>query len=200
MIHIGSADYYNQVRARLHDCDVILFEGVRTLRSQVITLSYRLIARRRRLGLVVQRRASLFSGMRARLVHADVAPGEFNENWLRIPLRIRIAIMIIAPLYGAYQFITATRESIGRKLKTEDLPSSDEVLRREVRPGLDEAILDNRDAKLVASIESLVTDAHAEATIGIVYGAAHMKAVTAVLMEKYHYRVTESEWLTVFDY
>jgi hypothetical protein len=152
------------------------------------------------LGLVVQQRASLFSGMRARLVHADVAPGEFNENWLRIPLRIRIAIMIIAPLYGAYEFIAATRESIGRKLKTEDLPSSDEVLRREVRPGLDEAILDNRDAKLVASIESFVTGAHSEATIGIVYGAAHMKAVTAVLMEKYHYRVTESKWLTVFDY
>jgi hypothetical protein len=37
-------------------------------------------------------------------------------------------------------------------------------------------------------------------TVGIVYGAGHMKAVTAALMERHHYRVHESEWITVFDY
>jgi hypothetical protein len=200
MIHIGCADYYGQVRKRLETCDVILFEGVRTMRSQVVTLSYRLIAKRRRLGLVVQGGASLFSGIRARLIHADVAPGEFNDNWSRIPWHIRIAIMILAPLYGAFQFLTATKESIGRRLKTEDLASSDDVLRGDFAPELDDAILSRRDAKLVAAIESLVTAAATEATIGIVYGAAHMKAVTTVLMEKHHYRVAESEWITVFDY
>lgn len=48
-------------------------------------------------------------------------------------------------------------------------------------------------------LESLMT-AEGPKTVGIVYGAAHMKAVTNVLMGKYRYRVGESEWLTVFDY
>jgi hypothetical protein len=38
------------------------------------------------------------------------------------------------------------------------------------------------------------------ATVGIVYGAAHMKVATAVLMGMYRYQVERSEWLTVFDY
>jgi hypothetical protein len=200
MIHIGCPDYYAQVRKRLAICDVILFEGVRTMRSRLLTLSYRLVARRRRLGLVVQGGATLLSGLGARLIHADVAPGEFNENWSRIPWHIRIAIAIIGPLFGAYQFLTATKESIGKKLKTEDLASSDEVLRGGTAPGLEEAILSSRDAKLVATIESLVTAESSAVMIGIVYGAAHMKAVTAVLMEKHQYRVADSEWITVFDY
>jgi hypothetical protein len=32
MIHIGSPDYYSQVHKKLDDCDIVLFEGVRTLR------------------------------------------------------------------------------------------------------------------------------------------------------------------------
>lgn len=199
MIHIGSPDYYSQVHKKLDECDVILFEGVRTFRARVLALSYRIVARRRRLGLVVQD-ASLLRGIRGRLVHADVAPGEFSAKWSRIPLYARLAILLIAPLYGGYRYLTATKESIGKRLKSEDLASVEEVLRGDIAPGLDEAIMTSRDAKLVAAIKSIMAPGIPPTTVGIVYGAGHMKAVTRLLMEKHQYRVNESEWITVFDY
>jgi hypothetical protein len=60
--------------------------------------------------------------------------------------------------------------------------------------------MSRRDLKLVAAIESLVASGNPPTTVGIVHRAAHMKAVTAALMDKYHYRVDGSEWLTVFDF
>ena len=200
MIHIGHPDYYVHIQQKLQGCDAILFEGVNTFRARIVTLSYRLLARRRRLGLVVQSNSMLFAGVREHLIHADVAPGEFNENWARVPWLFRIGILILGPLYGAYLYCTASRESLGRKMKTEDLPSSDDVMSGELAPGYEEVILLSRDKKLVTAIEALVTQAAPPSTVGIVYGAAHMKAVTAVLMEKYRYRVEGSEWLTVFPF
>jgi len=200
MIHIGGPDYYAQIRQKLEKCDVIVFEGVNTFRARVVTLSYRLLVHRRRLGRVVQSSSLLFSGLRERLIHADVASAEFNDNWARVPWRFRIAILILGPLYGAYLYLTASRESLGSKMKTEDLPSSDEVMSGDIAPGFDEATLASRDRKLVATIESLMTKPAPPSTVGIVYGAAHMMAVTAVLMEKYRYRIDGSDWLTVFAY
>jgi hypothetical protein len=73
MIHIGSPDYYSQVHKELDECDIVLYEGVRTPRVRVLTLSYRIVARRKRLGLVAQD-ASLLRDLRGRLIHADTAP------------------------------------------------------------------------------------------------------------------------------
>jgi hypothetical protein len=199
MIHIGSAEFYSQVHKKLDECDVILFEGVRTFRARMLSLSYRIVARRRRLGLVAQD-ASLLRGLHGQLIHADVAPGEFKDNWSQIPAHIRFAILLIAPLYGGYHYLTATKESIGKKMKSEDLASADEIMRGDFAPGLDKAIITSRDTKLIASIDSIVNSPVTPTTVGIVYGAGHMKAVTAALMEKHHYRVNRSEWLTVFDY
>jgi hypothetical protein len=199
MIHIGSAEYYLQVHEKLDECDVILFEGVRTFRARVLALSYRIVARRGRLGLVAQD-VSLLRGLRGRLVHADVAPGEFNDNWSRVPWHVRLAILLIAPVFGAYHYLTATKESIGKQMKREDLASAEEITRGDFAPELDAAIVTRRDAKLVAAIDSMLASTNASNTVGIVYGAGHMQAVTAALMENHHYRIDSSEWLTVFDY
>jgi pheromone shutdown protein TraB len=199
MIHIGSPDYYSQVHKKLDECDVVLYEGVRTYRARVLALSYRIAARRGRLGLVAQN-ASLLRGLRGRLVHADIAPGEFNDNWSQVPWHVRLAILLIAPLYGVCHYLTATKESIGKQMKREDLASAEEITRGEFAPALDAAIVTSRDAKLVAAIASMIASTTAPTTVGIVYGAGHMQAVTAALMEKCRYRVNSSEWLTVFDY
>jgi hypothetical protein len=199
MIHIGSSDYYSQVHKKLDECDIVLYEGVRTYRARVLALSYRIVARRRRLGLVTQD-ASLLRGLRGRLIHADIAPGEFNDNWSQVPWHIRLPILLIAPLYGGYHYLTATKESIGKKMKREDLASAEEIIRGDFAPAVDAAIVTSRDAKLVAAMDSVIASTNSPTTVGIVYGAGHMQAVTAALMEKHHYRVNGSEWLTVFDY
>jgi hypothetical protein len=200
MIHIGTADYYAQVRSRLQSCDVVLFEGVRSFRVLLLTLSYRLVAHRKRLKLVAQTDALPLWGLRARLINADVAPGDFDQSWSRIPWHLRIAIAIGAPLLGAYRYLTATRDSIGRRLSLEDIPTADQALRADAMPELDEAILHSRDLKLVAAVEAVLTVDARPDTVGIVYGAGHMRVVTDVLLQKYRFRVAQAEWLTVFDY
>jgi hypothetical protein len=200
MIHIGTADYYAQVRSRLESCDVILSEGVRGFRALVLTLSYRLVARRKRLKLVAQTDALLLRGLRARLINADVAPEDFAQSWSRIPWRLRIAIAVGAPLVGAYRYLTATRDSIGRRLSSEDIPTADQALRADSTPELDQAILRSRDARLVAAVEAVLIGDARPNLVGIVYGAAHMRVVTDLLLQKYRFRVAQAEWLTVFNY
>ena len=200
MIHIGSSDYYAQVRTKLKSCDLILFEGVRTFSGQVLTLSYRLIARRKRLNLVVQSVALPLKGLAPRLICADVSSGEFEENWTSIPWHLRLGLMLGAPIFGAYQYLTATRESIGRRLSTEDVQSHEDTQLREKSPEFHKALLDRRDAKLTAAVEAVLAEPTGAAVVGIIYGAGHMRSVTDLLMNKYRFRVAHAEWLTVFDY
>lgn len=197
MIHIGSANYYKEVRSRLDGCDAILFEGVRSFRVSVLTMSYKLVARRKRLGLVTQRDALRLKECRAKLIHADVSGKEFVDDWDRIPWHWRLFFWM-APIYGIYRYLTATRESIAKGSGTDDLESREDILRGEALPEFEDAIIRNRDLRLIRTIEEVLNGNQPFEVIAIVYGAGHMRAVTGLLMRKYRYQVVQSEWLTVF--
>jgi pheromone shutdown protein TraB len=200
MLHIGSSDYYAQVRTRLKGCDLILFEGVRTFSGQILTLAYRLVARRKRLNLVVQNVALPLKGLAPRLICADVSSGEFEESWASIPWHLRLTLVLGAPIFGAYQYLTATRESIGKRLSTEDVQSHEDTQLRERNPEFHKALLDHRDAKLTAAVEAVLAETRGPAVVGIIYGARHIRSVTDLLMNKFGFRVAHAEWLNVFDY
>jgi hypothetical protein len=201
MIHIGSPSYYEEVRSRLRDCDTIIFEGVRSLRGRILTLSYSIVARRKRLGLVTQSAALPLKALGAKLIHADVTAEEFSGNWMRVPWHWRIAIYLCAPLWGGYRYLVATRQSLGKGLSTDDLPSTEDVLREDLVPGFDDAILHKRDDKVIAKIKAVVSDESSRnSVVGIIYGAGHMGAVTAALMGNLQYRVVRSDWVSVFEY
>jgi pheromone shutdown protein TraB len=78
-------------------------------------------------------------------------------------------------------------------MKREDLASAEEVMRRDFAPAVDAAIVTSRDAKLVAAIDSIIASTSTRTTVRIVYGAGHMQAVTAALIEKHHYKINGSE-------
>jgi hypothetical protein len=78
MIHVGSASFYAQVGSRLAVCDDILFEGVRSMRGRILTLSYRLLTRRKRLGPVLQSAALPLRKVGPRLICGDVSSDEFE--------------------------------------------------------------------------------------------------------------------------
>lgn len=199
MVHIGTSDYYSQVRSKLAVCDLILFEGVRTFSGRLLTLSYRLVAKRRRLNLVTQAVLGL-KGLAPRLVCADVSSAEFEEHWSRIPLHMRLTLGVAAPLFGAYQYLMASRQSIGKHITAEDVKARTELEGRDAAPEFHNAIQDSRDAQLTAAIESVLAQSDPPASTGVIYGAAHMSSVTDVLMSKHGFRVVHAEWLTVFDY
>jgi hypothetical protein len=200
MIHIGSADYYREVQSRLDGCDVILFEGVRSVSVKLLTLSYSLMARRKRLGLVTQNQALRLEECRAELLHADVTTGEFMDGWQRIPWHWRIVISTVGPLCGAYRYLTASRASIAKGLAVEDLESREEILQSDDMPEFEEAILHSRDARLIKTLEGVLGGSRGSQVVAVIYGAGHMRAVTRALMGKHRYRVVHSEWLTVFQH
>ena len=200
MIHIGSAEFYQQVRERLDRCDVVLFEGVRSLAGRSLTSSYTLAARSKRLKLVTQTEALPVARMESRLVHADSPAQEFEAAWTLVPWPWRFAATVWAPLYGLWLYFTASRETIGRRLRTEDLESREDIERFEGLPEFENAIATKRDARLVAAIVDLLARPGNHSSAGVIYGAAHMRHVTRLLVEKYGYRVAEAQWLPVFQY
>ena len=200
MIHVGTADYYQAVRARLETCDVILFEGVRSRVSGILVKSYEWAVRRERLGLVTQRAALPLRALGKTLIHADSTTAEFESDWSAVPWHWPLPITLLAPLVGAHLFLTASRESIGSRLQTEDLPSEEDMQRGEDAPEYEAALITQRDSRLVKTIAKLLAQPGGASRAGVVYGAAHMRAVTRFLLDAHAYRVAHGEWIDVFRY
>jgi hypothetical protein len=98
MMHVGTASYFAEVRRRLDGCDVVLFEGVQTFHSWLLTRSYAIATHRKRLGLVLQWDALRTASLKPQRIHADVSSAEFAAAWRDIPLFQRVAVLLLAPL------------------------------------------------------------------------------------------------------
>jgi len=199
MIHVGSANYYAEVRRRLEKCDLLLFEGVRDFRARILSLSYSIAARSRRLNLVTQRDALVVPLVQQQRIRADVSTEQFAAAWRGVPWYQRLGLLLGAPVFGCWVYLTASRESIGRRLSTEEVESNRDFEMFESVPELENVLSTTRNARLIEEIASALSAKTAK-RIGILYGAAHMRAVSRLLTVKYKYRIVESEWVTVFDY
>jgi pheromone shutdown protein TraB len=90
---------------------------------------------------------------------------------------------------------------LARYAATEDLPDAAAVMLRHAAPALTELLLDRRDAMLAAALdEVLARPGETAVDIAVVYGAAHMPALTRYLLRKHAFRPQQAEWLTVFDF
>ncbi len=201
MIHIGEQQFYDTIRARLDLCEYVLYEGVASARVRLLVQSYRLIARRSRLGLVCQSDAIKRSDLEARLTHADLTAPEFDRVWAEVPWRLRIAFLVGAPVLGAYWYLTATRSSISERLGRETLPSREDALKfDEGFESLGAALLTHRDERLLATILMTHREHQHEASrVGVLFGAAHIPPVIRLLTERLSYRVEDATWETVFS-
>jgi hypothetical protein len=85
-------------------------------------------------------------------------------------------------------------------LSTDEVESSKDLDRFEGRPEFETALKTLRDARLVEDLTSALAKHGTGARIGVLYGAAHMRAVSRFLTAQHRYRVVESEWIKVFDY
>jgi hypothetical protein len=166
-----------------------------------LTLSYSIVARRKRLGLVTQRSALLLRDLPAKLIHGDVTAAQFAEDWGLLPWHWRVALYIGAPLFGTYLYLTATRRSLGKRLSTDDVPSTEQAMREDRLPEFAEAVGHARDRKIIENIQAILLDkASGRSMTGILYGAGHMAAITTALMGSLRYRVIKAEWISVFEY
>ena len=202
MIHVGSKEFYAEISRRLAACDLILAEGVDSRKVRLLTLSYSVVKRIRRMDLVTQREAMNISGLRSKVVKADVEGRAFDEQFSSIPLRSRLRLYLLLPAAALYLLLFGTREKLAENLALDDLPSRDEIfLNDEHTENLDAVLIGERDRQLIARIQNLYeTGGREEKLVGVLFGAAHMRNVTRFLLGKLGYRVVKAEWVTVFDF
>ncbi|MFK7938395.1 MAG: hypothetical protein AB8B82_03390 [Roseovarius sp.] len=202
MVHVGEARFYDALYQAALAHDVVLYEGVHSPIVTRLTRSYRWLGLSR-LGLVVQPKLALTGGQ-ARRVLADVPPAQFQADWAKVPFAMRALLNVASPLYGVIRGLTLTRAQLAKGLNQNDLTSRADTLAwdRHTKHYL-ELIQTTRDAHLTACLKAELTQSTAPpgppASIGVIYGAAHMPAVTRFLAEFAQYRVAESAWHTVFE-
>jgi len=201
MIHVGSKEFYEEVSRRLAECDLILAEGVKSPKVSILTLSYRMVKKIRRMDLVTQQDGMKVAGFRDKIINADMEGKAFEARMSSLPLVLKAQIFFLLPVYVIYLFLFGTREMIAGHVALEDLPSADEIVNEdEGFEKLDSLLIDERDKSLISHIESLYQGNRKDKKlVGIVYGAAHMRNVTGFLLHKLKYRIVKAEWVTVFD-
>jgi len=201
MIHVGSREFYEEISRRLSTCDLILAEGVKSRRASILTLSYRIVKKIRRMDLITQQDGMRVDGFREKILNTDMEGRAFDERWSSLPFVLRAQLFIILPFCVVYLFLFGTRETLAQNLALEDLPSSEEIISKDDSfEQLDSLLVDERDRKLIEHIARLDKERSEETQlVGIVYGAFHMRSTVAFLIQKLNYRVAKAEWLTVFD-
>ena len=200
MIHVGSAEFYDEISKRLASCDLILAEGVKSRRGNLLTLSYRIVKHIKRMDLVTQQDGMRVESFRAKILNADIEGEAFDERWSSLPISLRVQLFVLVPIFVVYLFLFGTRETLAENLALDDLPSSEEILSEDddFEP-LDALIIDERDRRLIEHIARLENQQNGARQIGIVYGARHMRNTIRFLMQKLNYRIAKAEWVKVFD-
>jgi len=200
MVHIADAKFYKSVMDRLQICDVIMEEGVKAKSTKLITSAYRYIAKNPRLNLTIQT-AVKPENFKAEIIYPDVSGEAFDKKVNKIPLRYRLMIYILSPLYGSYMRFFGTRKKIISNHNIEMLESRKNLLiDDEFLEQFDDIVLTWRDKALIKALDKQIhSPAATNKKIGIIYGAEHIRAVLKFLMLKRDFKVINSEWLTVIE-
>ncbi|MCK0169679.1 hypothetical protein MWU53_01270 [Aliiroseovarius sp. S1123] len=199
MIHVAQPSFYAEVSKRLSQCDIILCEGVSSKFSKRLAQAYLQLTRNPRLGLVAQHEMAL-DHVKERLVLADIEGAHFDESWEDLSFFNRFVFPVAAYFFGLYLRFFGTRRLMARQINSQMLESRDDLLKDDDTQELDNILLEHRDQHLISVIDDQIAKlGDAKQTIGIVYGAAHMRAVARHLVRNHGCRTLDGEWITVFD-
>src|SRR5262245_37328761 len=94
MIHVGSKEFYEEVSRRLSACDLILTEGVNARKTHLLTLSYRVVKKIRRMDLVTQQDGMNVSGLRDKIFNSDIEGRAFDERWSALPFGLKALLFL----------------------------------------------------------------------------------------------------------
>jgi hypothetical protein len=201
MIHLGTPAFYRAVRSMIGDCQVVVAEGIKGASPSVslLTLSYRLTGRNRRLGLVQQDDLGL-DALDARVIRPDMTGAQFEQRWRQsVPPWQRALLWCAAPLFSVGLMVFGSRRMLGRHLALDDLPTREQELEHDALGDLEQVVIDERDALVVEVLERLHAEYAEPVRVGVVYGAGHVPGIAAALVSRLGYHASSAEWLTVFD-
>ncbi len=198
MLHIAEPSFYEEISRRLSDCDAILNEGIDGKITSSITSSYLQLTKNPKFGLVSQNSMSL-DHVRSRMKNVDIGEAQFATAWSKLPILERFIIPVISRVFGFYLRHFGRRSDLARHM-TMDLRETREELLGESPFEVETLILDTRDEILLNAIDQQLAEiGTGQQCIGILYGAAHMRAVAWHLIKKHDFMLSNGDWVTVFD-
>lgn len=198
MIHIGSPEFYEAVRAQVAACDVAVMEGIagKSMPGSWLTMSYRVARFSRRSRLVVQDLHP--DSFDIPVIRPDMTGPEFDRRWRRVPWRDRALLGCLVPAAAAAMLVVGPEEIVKRHSATEDEPSLGDLQNAELMPEFEDLVLDQRDQLLIKALTELHEQRCQEPiTVAVVYGAGHIGAVVHALSSMYRYVARDGEYLTV---
>lgn len=199
MLHIGSIEYYQQVRKVLEACDEILYESAHLKTIRLITRQYKRMAKK--LNLVTQSGHMSLSGLEAKLEHADFNKKSGNQAWKELRPKEKLKLALVEPARLFIQSRSLTREILAKKMMTSAEenylvygPVPDE------KGTVENLLLNAREQIIFKHIRHKMSgDLSTEKVIGIIYGAGHMKKIARYLIDKHGYVPRSGAFLKVFD-
>jgi hypothetical protein len=196
MVHVADPAFYRQVQQHLVHADVV--DGVGdSVTTRALTLTYRILPRRRRSGLVEQKLD--YQALRGEVIRADMTGSEFTTSWKSIRWRDRALIWCIIPFFVVLGLCGSQRWLMQRsvKLQMDDLPTNQEVIDSEATEDLERVLVSERDQLINRALVEVHSRRQGERlTVAVVYGAGHVPAILDGLY-RLGYRVQSGDWLTV---
>jgi hypothetical protein len=190
MVHVAEQQFYDEVAVRARSCQLIVAEGVQ---SRFVP-AQEWMARHHR-GHLVDQAAALRLETLGVPVHWETDPGARMKSALD-HLKFHATDAVGAATVGlARKFIDPLALPSVEQAEAYDddyLTGSwfDRMVEYNARV--------RRDPGLVCTLDAIYRDRAAEPMrTGVIWGAAHMPAVTAYLCGELGYKATSAEWLTV---
>lgn len=201
MVHIGTKQFFQEVQQKLSSCDVIMIEGIKSFYGKWVNFSYKIATKVNRLGLVAQQDALDLSPFGSKVINTDLPGAEFDRKHSLLPILFRLWLIVMLPIYTFFIYLFSSRDLIADHIAIADLPSREEILNsNEKTDQLDSLLLDERDKNIIKAImEFQGNNLGQKKTVGILYGAAHMRNITNYLITEQGYKVVNAEYITIFD-
>ena len=213
MIHIGSEEYYQMVVEKIKDCDEIFYEGLYLIDKkekpykklslknfELFYRNYQIVADK--LGLVRQYNSMDLSELKDKLTHTDFNPKTGAKAWQQVTLKEKIKHSLIEPIQQYIYFSYGiTRERLAKLFMTSYEEAYLAFGPVEDEPGTSENfIMNQREQIIFQNIKNRMdSESHLDKTIGIIYGAGHMKSIARYLIDHYHFVPRNGQFLKVFD-
>ncbi len=212
MIHIGSKEYYESVLDHIKSCDEIFYEGIALIKKEeklynkislknlgLTFYQYKVIADK--LGLVTQSEYFDLNELKEKLTHSDFNPESGEEAWKNLTLKEKIKLSFIDPLK-----LFVFHQGITREILAKNFMTSRQEAYLAYGPIEDELgtsrnfIMNEREQLIFKNIRRrLNAEASLDKTIGIVYGAGHMKSIARYLIDNFNYVPRNGKFMKVFD-
>ena len=212
MIHIGSKEYYKNVLKHLENLDEIFYEGINLVDRRIpfykrnifrnldLTFTqYKMVADK--LGLVTQSEYFKLKTLNKQLTHTDFNVVSGKKSWEHLKLYEKLKLSILDPIQLFIFQLGLTREILAKHYMT---GANDAYLA--YGPIEDESgtatnfLMNEREQIIFNKIKTrMETEANQKKTIGIVYGAGHMKSIARYLIDQYNYVPRNGIFVKVFN-